>query len=714
MKELILELFKEENKSLSVDQILDALKLKTPEEFKNLLRELNKLEDDVVLRRTNKDKFMLDEDLNYRKGVLISTKGEYAFVKVTDDKEKTPDIFIHSSNFNKAINGDTVIVNVKDPKSSRPEGRIEKILERDLNTLIGEVYFEKEDAYLKLDDEKMKINVVLDKNKTMNAMPGHKVIVKVAKNLGNNTFLGEVTKIIGHKNDPGVDILSIMYKYGINDTFSDEALKELDDIPDKVLESDLYGRRDLRDEMIFTIDGDDTKDLDDAISLKMLENGNTELGVHIADVSYYVKPGMALYEEARERGTSSYLADRVVPMLPQKLSNGICSLNPEVDRLAFSCVMEITPNGKIVKTDIFESVISSRKQMTYKNVNKTLGENIISEGYEEYVSKLQEMRVLSTILRNMKIKRGYIDFDIGESKIIVDETGKVIAVVKRERGIGEMMIEDFMIAANEAVAEYIKNYGFLPFIYRIHGEPSEEKIKQFLTFVSCCGYKLTGSFTDITPRTMQQLLLQLNDKKEFHIFSNMLLRSMQKAVYDTNNIGHFGLASLCYTHFTSPIRRFPDTTVHRLYRKYIFEGKMDAETLEFEEQNLLLIAKHSSEKERDSVDCEREVDDMKKAEYMRDHIGEEFTGMVSSIMSRGMYVQLPNLIEGRINIEDLTDDFYTFDESTFRLIGRKNKKGYRLGDILDVLVKDARKEVGEIDFVISNEENQKKYSKKLQ
>ena len=705
MKEQILGLFKDNNKALTVIEINDALGLTTADELENLTDELNKLEYNLDLRKTNKGKYVRHDDNLERKGIVISTKGDYAFVKITDDKDSLKDVYIHSSNLNSAIHGDTVVVQVNKIED-RPDGKVIRILKRDLVNVVGEVIDDNGVLKLKLDDEKIKINVIIDKEKTMGAMPGHKVLVKVTNKI-NDGYRGEVLTIIGHKNDPGVDILSIVYKYGIEVEFNDEVKEQLNNIPDTVSDEEIYLRKDhdLRDEEIFTIDGDDTKDIDDAISIKKLENGNYELGVHIADVSYYVKEKTPLYETAMERGTSVYLADRVIPMLPHKLSNGICSLNPNVDRLAISCIMEVNSQGKVISHDIFPSVIRSRIQMTYKKVNKILEENITPEGYEPYVDKLKLMKELADILRNMKIRRGYIDFDIDESKIIVDDTGKAVDVVLRDRGTGEKVIEDFMIVANETVAEHIEAFEFLPFIYRIHGEPSEEKIQQFIGYVSACGYKLTGKFTDIHPTTMQKILEQLKDKKEFHIFSSLLLRCMQKAVYDTNNIGHFGLGSKCYTHFTSPIRRFPDTTVHRLLRKYLFNGSMDKDTVSFEENNLPIIALHSSKKERDSVDCERDVDDMKKAEYMHDHIGEVFTGMVSSITNRGMYVSLPNLIEGMIRIDDLTDDTYTFDESTLCLIGKKNKRGYRLGDEIEVIVKDARKEVGEIDFVINNESN---------
>lgn len=700
MREQILQILKQEKKALSIHEINNILGYTSVEDFKEVLKTLNVLEDELEIYRSNKDNYMLFNNSHLKLGVFLATKKDFGFVDIEGDE----DVFVHASNMNGAIHKDKVVVEITSKNGLKLEGRIVKIVNRDIKQMVGEVIYQDGAPHLKLDEEKVKLNIILDKYHMKNAMEGHKVLVKVTNKLGGNTYLGEVIKVLGHKNDPGVDILSIVYKYGIEDTFSDEALKELDNIPDEVEEKEMIGRRDLRDHMIFTIDGNDTKDIDDAIEVKKLENGHYELGVHIADVSHYVKEGTALYNDAMERGTSVYLADRVIPMLPHKLSNGICSLNPGVDRLAMSCVMEIDENGNTVNYDIFESVIQSKKQMTYECVNKILEENIIPKGYQEFVETLKTMKELAHILRKNKKEKGYIDFNIDEAKIIVDEDGKAIDVVLRNRGVGENLIEDFMIAANEAVASHIY-FMELPFIYRVHGEPSEEKIKKFLDYVSASGYHLTGKITEIYPSTMQNLLSQLKDAKEYPIFSRLLLRSMQKAIYDTTNIGHFGLASKYYTHFTSPIRRFPDTTVHRLLHKYLVEAKINPEVIREEESKLIEIAKHSSKKERDSVECEREVDDMKMAEYMMNHIGEVYTGMISTITSFGMFVELPNLIEGLIRLDDLTDDHYIFDESTIRLIGDKNKRGYRLGDTLEVIVKAASKEAKTIDFVINNEQN---------
>ena len=690
----ILEILEEKNESQTIFEIEEKLNLDKME-FKTLVQTLNKMEEQLRIYRTKKDKYMLFTNSHLKVGKLSVNKRGFGFVDIGSGK----DVYIKSENMNKAIHNDQVIVEITSKNIEEPEGRILKIVDRNLNNLVGEFYYKQGKPYVELDDKKIKIEITIDPKKTLGAMNGHKVLIKITNKLKDNNYKGEILKILGHKNDPGVDILSISSKYEINDTFSDEVMQEADNLPFSVSEAEMKNRKDLRNEEIFTIDGDDTKDIDDAISLKKLQNGNYELGVHIADVSHYVVEDKELDTEAYNRGTSVYLADRVIPMLPHKLSNGICSLNPNEDRLAISCVMEITPSGETVNYDIFESVIKSKKQMTYKNVNKIIEENIVPEGYEPFANTLKEMYELAKILRKYKEKRGYIDFEINESKIIVDEKGKAIDVILRERGAGEKLIEDFMIAANETVATHIY-YMELPFIYRIHGEPSEEKIENFRKFVSILGYKIIGNRKEITPKSMQNMLEQLKEKEEYNILSSMLLRSMQKAVYDKNNIGHFGLASKCYTHFTSPIRRYPDLMVHRLLRKYIFENQIDQETINKYDYRLKDITAHASERERASVECEREVDDMKKAEYMKDHIGEEYEGIVSSVMPFGMFVELPNLIEGLVRLDDLTDDYYTFCEETFSLVGKNNKRGYRLGDKVKVIVSAANKEAKTIDFKI--------------
>ena len=695
MHDEILDILKKEKKAISATEINERLGHTSIEDFKEVLKTLVELEEHLQVYRTQKGNYMLFNNSHLRVGSLIVNKKGFGFVVIDGDE----DVYIHGSNMNGAIHSDTVIIEIINVKGIEKEGRIVKIVDRKLKQLVGEFYYKQGKGYIDLDDEKVKLNIEIDKKHTLGAMNGHKVLVRIQNHLGNNKYRGQVLKIIGHKNDPGVDIMSIAAKYDIDDVFPENVLKEAELITNEVTPDEISGRVDLRDKTIFTIDGSDTKDIDDALSLEILDNGNYLLGVHIADVSYYVRENSRLDEEAFKRGTSVYLADRVIPMLPHKLSNGICSLNPDVNRLTISCIMEINAKGEVVDYNILESVIRSKKQMTYENVNKILEKNIIPKGYEDYKEVLNKMHDLSQILRDNKKRRGFIDFEIDESKIVVNDKGEAVDVVLRDRGIGEKIIEDFMIVANETVAATIY-FMELPFVYRVHGKPNEEKVNQFLDFIKVLGYKIDVKKKNYDSKTMQEILKNLKDKKEFLILSKLMLRSMQKAIYDNNNIGHFGIASKCYTHFTSPIRRYPDTTVHRLLRTYLFKNKIDQDTINFWDNRLPFLTEHTSKKERDSIDCEREVTDMKKAEYMMQHIGEKYTGIVSSVMSFGMFVELPNLVEGLVRIEDLIDDRYSFDETTFSLKGNKNKRGYRLGDKVKVIVKNASKEAKTIDFGI--------------
>ena len=694
MKEKILSILKESDKALSIDELDSALNLNTIEETKEFSDALRELEDSYEIYRSNKNRYMLLENSNLRKGILRMNKKGFGFVEVSGEEE---DIFVAPDNINKALNNDTVIVEILNKNSGeKREGRIVKTLERDLSTIVGEIYFKKDKGYIIPDDKKLDIQLEIDRDKSHGAVDGHKVVVKILRNITKNRYKGEVVRIIGHKNDPGVDILSIVCKYEINDTFPEEVIEELDSIPEEVREQDKKGRKDLTDVTIFTIDGDDTKDIDDAISVEKLKNGNYKLGVHIADVSYYVKEGSPLDKEAMDRGTSVYLVDRVIPMLPHKLSNGICSLNPGVERLAISCVMEIDNNGKTVDYEIFPSIIKSRLQMTYKKVNQVIEKNESPEGYEPFVNDLKLMDELSQIIRKAKINRGYIDFDVDEAKIIVDENCHPTDIVLRNRGRGENLIEDFMIQANECVATHIF-YMDLPFIYRVHEYPKEEKIRDFISFVQSLGYTVKFNAKDISPKAIQKLINQLKDKKEFKVLSSLLLRNMQKAIYLPQNLGHYGLASKCYTHFTSPIRRYPDTTVHRLLRTYLFNDDMSNQTINKWQEKLVYIAENSSFKERESVECEREVEDMKMAEYMEDHIGEEYKGIISGVTNFGMFIQLDNLVEGLIHVNDMKD-YFSFDEVTQSLIGERTKEKFTLGDEVLIKVKAASKEAKTIDF----------------
>ena len=698
MKDKILNILKNSDKALSVFEIEDKLGINDVDSTRKLLSLLHELEEEVVIYHSNKDKYLMLENSHLRKGVMRANKKGFGFVEIENCED---DVYISQDNMNGAIHDDIVLIEITSKmKLDRLEGRVLKIIKRQVQQYIGEINFDdKGKGHIKLDDNKIKLNIEVPRELSLNAVDGHKVIVELVKHLNNNLkYEGKVVKIIGHKNDPGVDIMSIIYKYNINTVFPDEVKEEVSQMPMEVLPYDLKGRRDLRDWEIFTIDGDDTKDIDDAISIKRLPNGHYELGVHIADVSYYVKENSPLDNEAMERGTSVYLVDRVIPMLPHELSNGICSLNPNVDRLAISCVMEFDDKGKRIDYQIFPSVIRSRIQMTYKKVNSILEKNIVPEGYAIYEKSLRLMADLAKILQTAIIRRGYINFDINEVKILVDENCKPTEITVRESGVGEKLIESFMIAANECVATHIY-FMNLPFIYRIHETPKEEKIRSFLNFVSSLGYTITGDVSNLKPTTMQRILKQLEDKPEYKILASLLLRSMQKAIYSPQNLGHYGLASSCYTHFTSPIRRYPDTTVHRLLHTYLFDGNVDMSTIRKWEKKLVYIAEHSSSRERASVDCEREVDDMKMAEYMEGHIGEEFEGMISSVTSFGMFVELDNLVEGLVPIRDMKD-FFHFDEEHMTLTGEKTHLVYKIGERVIVKVVRASKEDKTIDFEI--------------
>lgn len=708
MKDKILNILETNDKAFTIYELKDVLCINTTDELESLIKTLNELENDLTIYHTNKDKYMGFKYSHLKKGKISITEKGYGFVLLKEE----PDIFISSKNLNGALDGDMVIAEIISKNSgAKKEGRILRVASKSYDTIVGEFKTENDLFTIIPTDKKIKSKIVVTNDSAKDAVDGHIVVANYIKNINKNTLLCEITHIIGHKNDVGVDIEALIYKNNFSPSFSEEVLEEVKSIPNEVSEEEKANRRDLRDVTIFTIDGDDTKDIDDAISIKKLANGNYELGVHIADVSYYVKPGTKLYEEAYERGTSVYLVDRVVPMLPHKLSNGICSLNPNVDRLAQSCIMEIDSKGNVVSHEIFESVIRSRIQMTYKKVNNWLENHVVEEGYEPYTDDLTMMMELSKIIRDNRSARGAIDFDTKEAKILADENGKPTDVILRNRGVGEKMIEDFMIAANETVASHVFWMG-LPFVYRVHGTPKEEKINDFLDFVSSLGYKITGKVNIKYPSSIENILRQLRDKKEYEVLSTLMLRAMQKAVYQPENIGHFGLASKIYTHFTSPIRRFPDTTVHRLLRTYIYENDQSQKTIDYYKEYLPLLTEHCSLKERDAITCEREVEDMKMAEYMMDHIGEEYKGMISGVTSFGMFIQLPNMIEGLVHINDIPGDYYNYNEKTMSLIGQKTKKKYQIGNEVTVIVKSASKEDSYIDFEIKEEKTDENEEKK--
>lgn len=705
MKQEILNKLENIHEAKTLIEINDLLGLKTADKLRELQETLNELVEEYLVFYTKKEKYILLKNCPSLKiGQISINKKGFGFVILPNEE----DIYVDASNLNNAIHGDIVLCEVT-KNGLKKEGKVIRTLKRELKNVVGEVVYQDDEKYLKLDDDKLNITVKLNPDYAHNCVEGHKVLVELTKELKKKVYLGTVLKIIGHKNDPKVDILSIAYKYGIYEDFPEDVIEQLDTIPDEVSKDELKNRRDLTDKVIFTIDGDDTKDIDDAISLEM--NGeNYVLGVHIADVSNYVKENTPLGDEAFKRGTSSYLADTVIPMLPHKLSNGICSLNEGVIRLSMSCVMEFDNQGKLVNYDIFPSYIRSRKKMTYKKVNDIIERGIIAEDYKPFAETLIKMNELAHILRKMKERRGYIDFDLDEAKIIQDENGVAIDVVKRVREAGELLIEDFMIAANECVATHIYNMD-LPFIYRIHENPKPEKVEDFLNMVNLLGYHLHTKITNITPYTMQRVLEELADKKEFPILSTLLLRSMRKAEYSKENLGHFGIASKAYTHFTSPIRRYPDLEVHRLLKKYLVENDMSMSTIDFLNTALVEIASHSSEREVAAQNAERDVDDMKMAEYMEKNVGKTYVGTISSVTSFGFFVELDNLIEGLVHISTLKKDYYNYVPELLSIIGKSTKKIYRLGDKVKVICTAASKETAMIDFEIVEDKDGNKKQK---
>jgi len=692
MKEQILNVMNDRYEALDIIEINDLLELTTVEDLSKLGNAIDDLVKENLIYKTKKGKFILFKNCpSLKVGVLTINKKGFGFLIVPNGE----DIYIDKSNINNAINDDKVLIEIIN-NHGKTEGKVLRVLNRDLNNLIGEVFYLNNKPYIKLEDKKKNIDIKLDEKSTRGIVEGTKVIVSVEKEMSKNKYMGRITTVIGHRDDPGIDIKLIAYKHNIYEEFSTKALEQTDEIPVEVEEKDKIGRIDLTDKLIFTIDGADTKDIDDAISYEY-KDGLHELGVHIADVSYYVTENSYLDKDALERGTSSYLADSVIPMLPHKLSNGICSLNEGVIRLTQSCIMKIDNKGNIVDYDIFPSFIKSKKKMTYGKVNDIIMRNIIDPEYVEYADILIQMNNLAHILRDNKVRRGYIDFDLDEAKVIVDEDKNVIGIEKRVREDGEKLIEDFMIAANETVAGHIYNMN-LPFVYRVHDVPNSEKIDKFIRLVSIFGHKLTGKFKELTPFSMQKLLNQLKDVPQYKILSSMLLRSMRKAIYQRENIGHFGLGSKCYTHFTSPIRRYPDLMVHRLLRKYLYEHKIDNDTIDYYQANLDYITTQSSEREQAAVEAEREVMDMKMAEYMENHIGEEYEGIISGVENFGMFVELDNMIEGLVHINSLKGDYYNLVEELLCLIGQNTKKRYTIGDRVKVKVVAASREARTIDF----------------
>ena len=638
-------------------------------------------------------------------GRYMATQRGFGFVRVENEED---DIFIPGVHTKGALDGDTVQVLVKKEggEGKRREGQVLNILERGNSIIVGTYTRSRNFGFVTPDNQKFTKDIYVAKAESKGAVTGHKVVVEIT-DFGDEQRKpeGRILEILGHVNDPGVDILSVIKAYGLPEEYPDEVMKQIEDIPDEVEESQKAGRADFRDLQTVTIDGEDAKDLDDAITLS--KEGNIyHLGVHIADVSQYVTEGSPLDKEALKRGTSIYLVDRVIPMIPHKLSNGICSLNQGVDRLALSCMMDINEKGEIVKHKICESVINVTRRMSYTSVHKIIEEKDEQERkeYEELIPMFELMYELAEILQAKREKRGSIDFDFPEAKIILDEKGKPIDVKEYERTQANRIIEEFMLAANQTVAEEYF-WSELPFVYRTHETPDMEKIQNLALFIENFGYTLKIKEDEIHPKEIQKLMRAIAGKPEEGLIGRLALRSMKQARYTTDCEGHFGLAMKYYCHFTSPIRRYPDLQIHRIIKENL-HGGMKEKRIGHYQKILPEVTEQTSALERRADDAEREVEKMKKAEYMEQFVGKDFEGTISGLTTWGMYVELPNTIEGMIRVADIPGDYYYYDEDLHRMVGENTGKVYKMGEPLRIIVAGVDKLTRTIDFVLYQEDEE--------
>lgn len=668
------------------------------EEYSELEKILNSLLCDRKIKLTKNKRYKFLNDSSVYEGEFIGNNKGFGFV-ISDNFDE--DIFIAPEDTMTAMNGDKVLFSITREKADgkRRQGKIKKVIERSNMTVVGTYMKSRNFGFVKSDDKKIAKDIFISKNNTMKAKDGQKVVCKLL-NYGNyeKNPEGKIIEIIGFADEGDNDIIAVIKQYGLSEKFPKAVSREAEEIPKEISSSDLDERLDLREKTIVTIDGDDAKDLDDAISLEKDEKGNYRLGVHIADVSHYVKEGSELDKEAYNRGTSVYLVDRVLPMLPRRLSNGICSLNPYEDRLTLSVFMTIDEKGNIIDREFAKSVILSKARLTYSRVSEFI-KNPYGEIPEEYIplkSMLFEMKDLALILRNKRKKRGSLDFDFPECSICLDEYNNPIEIKKYELDIANYIIEEFMLAANETVAEYVF-WQNKPFIYRIHEEPDEEKMNKFLILAKNLGYRVKGK-NGIHQQDLIKLQKECSGTKEERFIETMMLRSLMKAKYSPDNKGHFGLAAEYYCHFTSPIRRYPDLVIHRILKMIIenrFFGDTEEKYVDFVEK----AANHSSKCEQNAEMAERDTNDMKKAEYMTYHIGEEYEGIISSVTSFGIFVELENTVEGIIRYKDI-DEFFDFDEENYTASGRESGRIFRIGDTLNVRVFDAIPELKEVVFEI--------------
>lgn len=709
MKNKLLSYMKEDAyKPLSYNELIQEFQgdFGTEPEFEAVLNSL--LEDGSIII-TRKNKYGVTEKMNLVPGRIQGNKKGFGFL-IPDNKDIC-DLFIPVENLNGAMHNDRVIARITSGElgTRKSEGEVIKILKHANEKIVGTFENGKGFGFVVPDDPRIYQDAFISKADFNGARDGDKVVVEIVKwPEARRNPEGVVTEVLGHKDDVGTDIISIIRGHNLPEEFPEEVEAQAAKIPEKVSEADIGKRRDLRSKVIVTIDGEDAKDLDDAVSLELLGNGNYLLGVHIADVTQYVFENSHLDKEALKRGTSVYLVDRVVPMLPRRLSNGICSLNPQIERLTLSCDMEIDKKGKVKGYEIYESVIKTKERMTYKNVNRILEDNDpeVMDRYGELVETFREMEKLMHILNKRRRTRGSIDFEFEETKIILDQQGKPVEIRPYDRGVSERIIEEFMLVCNETIAEHMF-WKEIPFIYRVHEDPDAEKLQAFNEFIFNFGYHIKG-IAEIHPKALQQLTDQIKGTKEERIINTLMLRSLKKARYTSASLGHFGLAAKYYCHFTSPIRRYPDLMIHRIIKEDI-HGKLTEKRLKQLQSVIEEIAEQSSIRERAADEAERAVEDLKKAEYMRDRIGEEYDGIISNVTSFGMFVELDNTIEGLVHMSNMEDDYYQFDEIHHMLIGERRKRTFRIGDSVRIRVQNADISSRTIDFVLVEAKNDGKH-----
>ena len=704
IKETLLSFMREEAyRPMDIQELVSVFDI-NPDEYKSFKKVLKAMEKEGLIVRTKKDKFGVPERLGLISGKLeVHSKG-YGFLIPEIEGEK--DVFVPSSSMNGAMNGDKVLVQItrEDINGKKREGEVKEVLSRVNNKIIGVYEDSRNFGFVVPEDSRLNQDIFISKKDRNGANEGDLVICEIVKWADKRRSPeGVIKEVLGKKGDKGLDILTIIKKYGLPEEFPAKVLNYAENIEEEIPEKEYARRVDLRNLRMVTIDGEDAKDLDDAVSIERLDNGKFRLGVHIADVSHYVKEKNPLDREALKRATSVYLIDRVIPMLPKKLSNGICSLNPKVDRLALSCFMIIDKKGKVIQHEIEETVIKTSERMTYTDVTKILENNDeeLIKRYDYLVDDFKAMEELCNILREKRMRRGAIDFNFEESKIILNDLGKPVDIKPYDRAIANRIIEEFMLVCNETIAEHMY-WTNLPFVYRIHEDPDEEKLEKFKEFVYNLGYVVRWG-QEAHPRALQDILDKVKGKKEETVVSTLLLRSMMQAKYSPECVGHFGLAAKYYCHFTSPIRRYPDLQIHRIIKEQL-NGKIDEKRIAKLSNIVEIASKQSSEMERLAQEAEREVDDLKKAEYMQERIGEEFSAIISSVTSFGLFAELPNTIEGLIHITALDDDYYIYDEAHLCLIGERTKKVYRLGD--EVKVRCSRVDIDnrEVYFDLIEEE----------